>query len=222
MQKMRVRKLWLWAGLLLALGLIALSMGVGAASGRAGRAAEVVYDRPLRAGSQLVETNLVGPVREPPTGDLGGPVGEPPPRDLVGLVGEPPTRDLVGAVREPPPREQATNAAPASGGSPSASLPETFFDFGSIPASGAVQHDFLLRNQGDAPLLIRQAYTTCGCTIADFSASVIPPGKASRVTVSFDPGFHPMGGLTVRRGLIIESNDPLHPQVEIWIQASVK
>ena len=198
MQKTRERKLWLWAGLLLALGLIALSVGVGAASGRAGRAAEVVYDRPLRAASQPVETNLVGPVLEPPT------------------------RDLVGAVREPSPREQATNAAPGSIGSPSASLPVTFFDFGKIPASGAVQHDFLLRNQGDAPLLIRQAYTTCGCTIADFSASVIPPGKASRVTVSFDPGFHPMGGLTVRRGLIIESNDPLHPQVEIWIQASVK
>lgn len=175
MQKLRVKKHWIWAGLLLALVLLGVSAGVGSAIGRAGRAAEIVYDRPLRAVSQPVD------------GDT------------------------------------AAAAQPAgAGGAPRASLPETFFDFGSIPAQGPVEHDFLLRNQGDAPLLIRQAYTTCGCTSADFTASVIPPGKASRVTVRFDPGFHAMAGQTVRRGLIVESNDPLHPQVEIWVQASVK
>lgn len=84
-----------------------------------------------------------------------------------------------------------------------------------------MQHDFYLRNEGSADLLIERAYTTCGCTTAEISASVIPPGKAARITVTFDAGYHPLRGVTVRRGLILESSDPLHPQIELWVQASI-
>jgi len=41
------------------------------------------------------------------------------------------------------------------------------------------------------------------------------------VTLVFDAGFHDVRGQTVRRGLIIENNDPDWPTVEIWAQASV-
>jgi hypothetical protein len=107
-------------------------------------------------------------------------------------------------------------------GSPRASLPESFFDFGTIRQADQVQHDFLLRNAGSAPLIIQRAYTTCGCTTADFSTGVIPPGKAARITITFDAGFHPLQAVTVRRGLIIETSDQQHPQLELWVQASIK
>ena len=61
----------------------------------------------------------------------------------------------------------------------------------------------------------------CGCTAAEISADVIPPGKAVTIELVYDAGFHDTAGQTVRRGLIIESNDPDQPQAEIWVQADV-
>ena len=60
------------------------------------------------------------------------------------------------------------------------------------------------------------------CTTADFTATVIHPGKVSVVTLVYDAGFHDARGQTVRRGIIIENNDPKNPQVELWAQATVR
>lgn len=112
--------------------------------------------------------------------------------------------------------------APGEGGAGSGArvaLPETFHDFGRISDQAVVSRDFLVSNSGSAPLVIERAYTTCGCTSAEFSARVIPPGKASRVTITFDAGYHPGQEGAVRRGLVIETNDPTRPQVEIWVEA---
>lgn len=101
-------------------------------------------------------------------------------------------------------------------------VPEKFFSFGTIGPTEVVQHKFIVRNEGDAPLTISRAYTTCGCTTAEFSANVIPPGKVAEVTLIFDAGFHDTAGQTVRRGIIIENNDPRESQAEIWVQATVR
>jgi hypothetical protein len=42
------------------------------------------------------------------------------------------------------------------------------------------------------------------------------------VTLTFDAGYHDTAGQTVRRGLIIENNDPRQSQAEIWVQAAVR
>lgn len=110
---------------------------------------------------------------------------------------------------------------PAGGPQPNITLAEAFYDFGRIGAKDVVTRSFLLRNDGEAPLTISHAYTTCGCTTATISADVIPPGKAATIELIFDAGFHDAAGQTVRRGLIIESNDPDQPQAEIWVQAEV-
>ncbi len=104
---------------------------------------------------------------------------------------------------------------------PDIAVPETYYDFGRIGAKDVATRTFLVRNTGEAPLTISHAYTTCGCTVADISADVIPPGKAVTVELRFDAGFHDSAGQTVRRGVILESNDPDQPQAEIWIQADV-
>lgn len=101
-------------------------------------------------------------------------------------------------------------------------VPEKFYSFGTIGPTDVVQHKFIVRNVGEAPLTISRAYTTCGCTTAAFSASVIPPGMVAEVTLTFDAGFHETAGQTVRRGIIIENNDPREPQAEIWVQAAVR
>ena len=110
---------------------------------------------------------------------------------------------------------------PAGGPQPNVVVPEASYDFGRIGPQDVMRRTFLLRNNGDAPLTIARAYTTCGCTTAEISADVIPPGKAVSIDLVYDAGFHDTAGQTVRRGLIIESNDPDQPQAEIWVQAEV-
>ena len=111
---------------------------------------------------------------------------------------------------------------PTDGPQPKISLSEDSYNFGTIGPTEVVTYDFAITNLGEAPLTISRVYTTCGCTTADFTATVIPPGKVSVVTMRLDAGFHDVSGQTVRRGIIIENNDPKTPQVEIWAQATVR
>lgn len=109
-----------------------------------------------------------------------------------------------------------------NGPQPAIAIPEDSYSFGSIGAKDIVTHDFIIRNEGDAPLTISRAYTTCGCTTAEISATIIEPGQVATVKIIFDAGFHEAGGQSVRRGLILENNDPRRSQAEIWIQADVR
>jgi hypothetical protein len=105
---------------------------------------------------------------------------------------------------------------------PAIVLPEKSYDFGTIGPTDMVERTFVVGNTGDAPLTISRAYTTCGCTTADITTRVIPPGKVAEISITFDAGFHDTAGQTVRRGLIIENNDPRQSQAEIWIEATVR
>ena len=116
----------------------------------------------------------------------------------------------------------AVTFLPKDGPQPKIILLEDFYNFGSVGPTELATHEFVIANQGEAPLTISRAYTTCGCTPADFTATVIPPGKVSIVTMVYDAGFHDARGQTVRRGIIIENNDPKNPQVELWAQATVR
>jgi hypothetical protein len=116
-----------------------------------------------------------------------------------------------------------SNVLPANAGArPEIQVSERFYDFGDVGTNRVLKHTFVIANQGKAPLLILHAYTTCGCTVADFTSASIPPGKVALMTLQFDPSYHDMHGTTVRRGVMIETNDPEQPLHEIWIQASVK
>lgn len=111
---------------------------------------------------------------------------------------------------------------PRGGPQPSIAVNQRYYDFGSLGPNDVVTRQFIIANNGEAPLTISRAYTTCGCTTADFTSAVIPPGKISIMTLRFDAGFHDVRGETVRRGVIIENNDPDRSTVEIWTQASIR
>jgi hypothetical protein len=106
-----------------------------------------------------------------------------------------------------------------SGSSPKAVLPSTFHNFGRVKSGTVQQWSFVIANQGNTDLLISSGYTTCRCITAELSSASIPPGKAGLLTVSFDPS-QTVSGAVVRRGVILETNDSMRPQVEIWVQAS--
>lgn len=105
---------------------------------------------------------------------------------------------------------------------PRIQVQQTFQNLGRVSANSEPQYTFVVRNEGEGPLTISRIYTTCGCTVADLTANVIPPGKVALLTLTLDADFHPEAiGTTVRRGVIIESNDPRHTTAEAWIEAYI-
>ncbi len=102
---------------------------------------------------------------------------------------------------------------------PSAYLPKPFHDFGRLNPDHIAKITFTLSNLGDSPLIIHNAYTTCTCARAEISTQSITPGKAALITVQLVPDQTHFSSGVIRRGVLIETNDPLQPWIEIWVQA---
>ena len=84
-----------------------------------------------------------------------------------------------------------------------------------------VTHIFAVQNAGEADLVISNLVTSCGCTRAELSSSVIPPGQRADLTVTFDANFHPTQG-EVTRLVWFATNDPTQPWVEVRVTADVR
>lgn len=92
------------------------------------------------------------------------------------------------------------------------------FEFGTITQGEKVDHSFVLKNRGSAPLTIKNTKTSCGCTVASVSSSVIPPGKNTAIKASFDSNnfFGP-----VTKTISVETNDPKNPVFVLTLRGTV-
>ena len=62
----------------------------------------------------------------------------------------------------------------------------TEFDFGTIDQGTAVEHVFKFTNTGEAPLVIVNAKSTCGCTVPSYPKTPIAPGDSAEMLVKFN------------------------------------
>ncbi|HOO97959.1 MAG TPA: DUF1573 domain-containing protein [Bacteroidales bacterium] len=61
-------------------------------------------------------------------------------------------------------------------------------DFGTFKEESGVQkHDFIVTNTGNAPLVIQNIVTSCGCTQPEWTRQPIPAGATGKVTALYDP-----------------------------------
>ena len=63
---------------------------------------------------------------------------------------------------------------------------EASFNFGKTKAGAVVAHTFKFKNTGNQPLLIRNARSTCGCTVPEFPKDPIPVGATGEINVKFN------------------------------------
>ncbi|MDN3666533.1 DUF1573 domain-containing protein [Algibacter miyuki] len=64
---------------------------------------------------------------------------------------------------------------------------ETTHDFGEIEANKSVETVFSYTNTGDAPLVITNIATTCGCTVPqDWSREPLAVGETGKFTVKYN------------------------------------
>jgi len=112
--------------------------------------------------------------------------------------------------------------APVGLAAPKVDLPALDYDFGVIPAGpGNATAVFYVQNTGDAPLVITNLVTSCGCTKATLTSSVIAPGRRADLTVTFDPDFHPVQGSVIRQ-VWFATNDVRQAWVEVRVRADVQ
>ncbi|AFL79833.1 Protein of unknown function (DUF1573) [Aequorivita sublithincola DSM 14238] len=63
---------------------------------------------------------------------------------------------------------------------------ESQFDFGTIDQGTNVEHVFKFKNTGDAPLMIVNAKSSCGCTIPEYTKEPVAPGATGDMLVKFN------------------------------------
>lgn len=72
------------------------------------------------------------------------------------------------------------------------SVPEPSYNFGTIAeADGLASHTFIVKNTGNAPLVITRVTASCGCTQPEWTKSPIAPGKSGEVKVTYNPKGRP-------------------------------
>lgn len=69
---------------------------------------------------------------------------------------------------------------------PVLSFEESEFDFGTIDQGTNVEHVFKFTNTGEAPLVIVNAKSSCGCTVPSYPKEPIAPGDSGEMLVKFN------------------------------------
>ncbi len=82
-------------------------------------------------------------------------------------------------------------------------------DFGKFSKDEPVVHcSFAFKNTGTAPLIIHQAFASCGCTVPTYTKEPIKPGEKGSIDVTYNgkdkfPG-HFQKSITVRTNAVNE------------------
>lgn len=63
---------------------------------------------------------------------------------------------------------------------------QTSHNFGTFSSDQPQKCEFIFTNTGDKPLIIQQAFSSCGCTVASFTRTPINPGEKGKVTISYN------------------------------------
>lgn len=59
-------------------------------------------------------------------------------------------------------------------------------EFGTMALNSTGRHVFTIRNEGQAPLVIKQGLKSCKCTVAEVQAVTIPEGKSCEIPITWD------------------------------------
>jgi hypothetical protein len=77
------------------------------------------------------------------------------------------------------------------------------FDFGTVTEGPAAEHKFVFTNAGESPLVIMNATTSCGCTVANYTKAPVLPGGQGAIDASMTTKGH-VGPFT--KDVYVQSN----------------
>jgi hypothetical protein len=105
-----------------------------------------------------------------------------------------------------------------SGPQPKAVIDQTDFDFGRMEVGEERRHEFTIRNEGRAPLVVKKGTTTCQCTVSDVDTGELAVGATAKITLKWKPtGPAEQFG----KGATILTNDPDNQVIHLKILGMV-
>lgn len=108
--------------------------------------------------------------------------------------------------------------APAGEGKPKVVVDKVQYDFGAMKFEDQGKHDFVFRNEGDAPLKLWEGRRSCKCTGASIALAEVPPGGSTKVTLEWraKEAFGPY-----EQSATINTNDSERPEVTLTITGRI-
>ena len=94
---------------------------------------------------------------------------------------------------------------------------KTVIDYGTVNKGDNGVREFVFRNSGNAPLIISNVKSTCGCTIPKKPEKPILPGESEKIQVKYDTkrvGF-------IRKSITVTSNAASSPTTILKIKGQV-
>lgn len=110
-------------------------------------------------------------------------------------------------------------AAAASSRLPRFSIDHTTHDFGVMDVGESGTHEFIVRNDGAAPLKVSVINTTCKCTSLNAPQGEIAPGQSRAIKLEWKT-IEPVDGF--RHGGTLSTNDPQIALVNIFVEGKVR
>ena len=102
---------------------------------------------------------------------------------------------------------------------PHLELPVNTIDLGMIPSDTVAGGELEFINSGEAPLVITQVFSECGCTVSDYSKDPVEPGEKGVIRVSFNSKGRGPGDF--KKALRIRSNADNKREI-IFVKGTVK
>jgi len=123
--------------------------------------------------------------------------------------------DDLPVTEEP---ETTSNELEVVGDPPKVVVEEEQYDFGSMEVGQTLDHEFVVRNDGEGVLKMKKDRSTCKCTMAEFEEVEVAPGDSYKIKLSWiakalDPSFS--------QAAYIKTNDPEKKEIELRVVGRV-
>ena len=107
---------------------------------------------------------------------------------------------------------------PGARGAAQAVIREPIVDVGTVARGEKVEHSFVLRNEGDSVLTVREVKPACGCTVASYDASIAAGASGKITTVLSTEVFDG----PIAKTVTVFTNDANNPRIELVIKAVIQ
>ncbi len=96
---------------------------------------------------------------------------------------------------------------------------ETTYSFGRMAVDSHKEHTFIIRNEGEADLIMKEGKTTCKCTKFAVESKVLKPGEETRLVIDWKAGNAP--DRAFRHGGPVYTNDPKNTEVNFAVEGAI-
>jgi len=101
---------------------------------------------------------------------------------------------------------------------PKAVVDSTEFMFGRMEVGEKRSREFAIRNDGQAPLLLRKGGSTCQCTLSALEKGELAVGESAKVTLTWQPTSQAENFL---KSADVRTNDPDHKTITLQLKGMV-